>query len=118
MLLHVLAAAWPWFTHCPPPIAATLSLLAIPGFAATLLRLPGTHCRLQRLAFRDGGWRVQALGASDDRPASIGPGTRVHAGLVAVEFIAGRERLGWLLTRSGMDPGQFRRLKARLRLAC
>jgi hypothetical protein len=118
LLLHLLAAAWPWLTRCPPLIAATLSLLAILGFAATLARLPGAHCRLQGLAFRGGGWRVQLSRASEDGPASIGPGTRIHAGLVAIEVIAGRERLGWLLTRSGMETDQFRRLKARLRLAC
>jgi len=38
--------------------------------------------------------------------------------LIVVELIAGRERLGWILTRPATDPGRFRRLKARLRLAC
>lgn len=118
LLLHLLAAAWPWFTRCPPWVAASLSLIAVFGLAPTLARLPGAHCRLQGLSFRDGQWRVRLWRESGDRPASIGPGTRVHAGVIAVELIAGRERLGWLLTRPAVDSDQFRRLKARLRLAC
>ena len=88
MLLHLLAGAWPWATRCPAWIAAGLSLAAMLGFVATLARLPGPHCRLHGLAFRDSGWRVQISGASGDWPASIGPGTRVHAGLVAIDLIA------------------------------
>ncbi len=118
LLVHLLAAAWPWFTRCPPWIAATLSLFAILGLAATLARLPGAHCRLQGLSFRDDGWHVRLWRESGDGPAVIGRGTRVQAGLIALDLLAGRQRLGWLLTRSAMDPDQFRRLKARLRLAC
>jgi len=118
LLLHLTAASWPWLAHCPPWIATALSLLAIFGLAATLARLPGAHCRLQRLSFQGGGWRVRLSRESCDGPASIGPGTRVYAGLIVVELIAGRERLGWILTRPATDPGRFRRLKARLRLAC
>jgi hypothetical protein len=118
LLLHLLAAGWPWITRCPPWIAAPMSLVAMLGLAATLARLPGAHCRLQGLSFRDGGWHVRLWRESGDGPARIGRGTRVHAGLVAIDLIAGRERLGWVLTRSAMDPSRFRRLKARLRLAC
>lgn len=115
--MHLLAAACPWFTRCPPGIAATLSLIAMLGLAATLARLPGRHCRLQGLSFRTDGWRFRQR-ESGEGPASIGRGTRVHAGLIALELLAGRQRLGWLLPRRAMDPDQFRRLKARLRLAC
>lgn len=118
LLVHLLAAAWPWATRCPLWIAAALSLFAILGFAATLARLPGPHCRLQAVAFRGGSWRVRFAGAPCDEPARVGPGTRVYAGLIVLELVAGRERLGWLVTGAALESMQFRRLKARLRLAC
>jgi len=118
LLLHLLAGAWPWATRCPAWIAAGLSLAAMLGFVATLARLPGPHCRLQGLAFRGGNWRARCADGSCEGPARIGPATRVLADLIALELIVGRERVGWLLTSSAMDSGQFRRLKARLRLAC
>jgi len=117
LLLHFAAAAWPWATLCSPWIAAILSLLAMLGLAATLARLPGPHCRLQGLAFR-GGWQARLADEGCEVPARIGAGTRVLAALIAVELIVGRERLGWLVTRSALDTDRFRRLKARLRLAC
>ncbi|MGH8135434.1 MAG: hypothetical protein ACRER4_03725 [Steroidobacteraceae bacterium] len=116
-LLHVVAAATPWLTRCPPVLAAALSLLALAALAATIGRLPGRHCRLQSLAYREAAWRVRLGGDACERPASVGPGTRVHAGLVALDLASGRGRLGWLLSRETMDSRQFRRLKARLRLA-
>ena len=118
LLLHVLAAAWPWATRCPEWIALPASFIAILGLAMTLARLPGAHCRLQLLEFGDLGWRARFDRDSRAVAVRIGPGTRVLADLVAVNIRAGRERLGWLVTRSGLDPAQFRRLKARLRLAC
>lgn len=116
-LLHCAAAAMPWLTRCTPMFAAALSLLALIALAATIGRLPGGHCRLQCLSYRAAAWRVRLVGDSCERPASITAGTRVHAGLIALDLECGCGRLGWLLTRKTMDSRQFRRLKARLRLA-
>jgi hypothetical protein len=118
LLLHLSAAALPWATRCPIWLAVLLSLLALAAFIATLARLPGRHCRLQGLAYRADAWRVRLAGEACDRPAEVAPGTRVHTDLIALDLATGRGRLGWLLTREAMDSGQFRRLKARLRLAC
>lgn len=117
LLLHVAAATLPWVTRCPIWLAASLSLLALSALAATLGRLPGHHCRLRGLAWRGDGWRVRFAGKDCEVPARAGPGTRVYAGLIALDLLAGQGRLGWLLTREALDPAQFRRLKARLRLA-
>ena len=116
-LLHVAAAATPWLTRCPPMLAASLTLLALAALPMTLGRLPGRHCRLQSLAYRGAAWRVRLAGDACERPACVGPGTRVHAGLIALDLASAGGRLGWLLTRETMDSSQFRRLKARLRLA-
>ena len=116
-LLHVTAAAMPWLTRCPPMIAAALSLLALAALPATLRRLPGRRCGLQGLAYRGAAWRVRLAADACERPARVGAATRVHAGLIAFDVECGRGRVGWLLTRRNLDPGQFRRLKARLRLA-
>lgn len=117
LLLHVSAAALPWATRCPVWLAAPLSVLALASFAATLGRIPGLHCRLQGLAVRGADWRVRVAGDACAWPARVGSGTRVYAGLIVLDLVAGHRRLGWLLTRGAMDSGQFRRLKARLRLA-
>lgn len=118
LLLHLSAAALPWVARCPTSLAVLLSLLASAAFIATLARLPGRHCRLQGLVYRGDAWRARLAGEACDRPADVGPGTRVHSELIVLDLATGRGRLGWLLTRGAMDPGQFRRLKARLRLAC
>jgi hypothetical protein len=116
--VHAAAAALPWATRCPPWLAIALSLSAIASFWATLVRVPGRHCRLQVLACEDGRWKARLSGESHAQAVLIGPGTRVYAGLVVLELVTGRGRLGWLLPRSSLKSGQFRRLKARLRLAC
>lgn len=117
LLLHISAAALPWATRCPAWLAASLSLFACASLALTLGRLPGRHCRLQGLAVSGDDWRVRHDGDACARPARVGPGTRVYAGLIVLDLVVGRRRLGWLMTRRAMDSCQFRRLKARLRLA-
>ena len=117
LLLHVSAAALPWASRCPGWLAVPLSVFALASFAATLARLPGLHCRLQGLAVRGADWRVRYAGDACAWPARVGSGTRVYAGLIVLDLVAGPGRVGWLLTRRAMDSGQFRHLKARLRLA-
>jgi len=118
LLWHLVAAAFPWIAGCPAWPAGTLSLLALAGFAATLARVPGAHCRLRGLACTDGVWRARVLGDARLWVVRIGPGTRVYSGLVVLDLLAGGRRLGWLLPRTALRPEEFRRLKARLRLAC
>jgi hypothetical protein len=118
LLLHAVAAAMPWATRCPGWLAALLSLSAAAALAATIRRLAGRHCRLQGLVWRADGWRVRLAAETSEWAASVGPGTRVHADLVALDLRSARGRMGWLLTREALDPGQFRRLKVRLRLTC
>ena len=117
LMLHVSAAVLPWATRCTTWLAVSLSLFALASFAATLARLPGRHCRLQGLAIRGADWRARQVGNGGEGPGRVGPGTRVYAGVVVLDLVVGRSRLGWLLTRRAMDSCQFRRLKARLRLA-
>ena len=117
-LVHVTAAAMPWLARCPPLLAALLTLLALAALPATIGRLPGRHCRLQSVAYREAAWRVRLTGDACERPVRVAAGTRVHAGLVVLDLGSGSGRLGWLLTRKTMDTREFRRLKARLRLAC
>lgn len=118
LLLHLAAAALPWITRCPPWLAVPLSLLAVAGLAATLARVPGRHCRLQRVSFRDDTWRVRLAGDEREEAARLGPRTRVYAGLIVLDLLTGPRRVGWLLPRPALDAAEFRRLKARLRLAC
>jgi hypothetical protein len=118
LLVHAAAAALPWVTRCPPGLSVALSLSAIASLWATLARVPGRHCRLQVLACENGLWHARSAGGSHAQAVLIGPGTRVYAGLVVLELVTGRGRLGWLLPRRALNPVQFRRLKARLRLAC
>ena len=115
--LHVSASVLPWATRCPGWLAAALSMLAAAALASTLGRFPGRHCRLQGVAIRGSEWRARQAGNAHELSAVVGPGTRVFAGMIALELLVGRRRLGWLMTRQALDSCQFRRLKARLRLA-
>ena len=118
LLIHLLAAALPWIARCALVPAAMLSLLALAGLAATISRVPGPHCRLRRLACSGDEWLAMIAGTDAQAPARLGPGTRVFSGLVVLDLRVGRQRLGWLLPRAAVGRVEFRRLKARLRLAC
>lgn len=118
LMAHLFAAAGPWLMRCPPLLATILSLAAMAGAVATIARIPGPHCRLQRLAADGSGWRGQLAPGADFLPAVLGPGTRAYAALVVVELQVGGRRLGWLLPRGAVPAADFRRLKALIRLSC
>ncbi len=117
LLAHLFAAAAPWLARCPAPAAIALAFAALAGFAATLGRVPGRHCRLREVAAGPGGWQVRLAGAGF-RPAVLSRATRVHAALVAVEWRVDGRRVGWLLHRGAVPEPEFRRLKALIRLSC
>ncbi|TAK52919.1 MAG: hypothetical protein EPO25_12280 [Gammaproteobacteria bacterium] len=116
-LLHLAAAALPWMTHCARLLAVSLSGMALAGLAASLAGIPGPHRWLRRAGCRDGRWQVWLAGLDRPHEARIGPATRVHAGWVFLDLRTDAGRLGWLLQRAAVEPDEFRRLKARLRLA-
>lgn len=118
MLLHLTAAASPWFARATPLLAAALSFVAIAGFVLTLRRVPGRHCPLQALAFDDRGCRARLAGRPAWLQAKVGTGARAYAGVVCVEVMIEGRRLGWLLPRAALARDDFRRLKARIRLTC
>ncbi|HEU0224341.1 MAG TPA: hypothetical protein VFR29_02810 [Steroidobacteraceae bacterium] len=118
LIAHAGAAASPWLAHCPPWLAAGASVLALAGLWASLARLPGRHCRLRTLAWDGGGWRLRLADGLDWLPASPTRACRVFAGVMVLEVTAGGRRYGWLLSRGALPPGEFRRLKALIRLAC
>ena len=118
LLVHLAAAAIPWFARVTPPLAAALTLIAVAGLALTLGRLPGRHCGLASLAIDVHGCRVKLRGRQDFFAAELGPGSRAYASLALVDIRAGDRRFGWLLPAGSLPPGQFRRLKARIRLSC
>ncbi len=116
-LTHAVAAAGPWIAHCPPALAAGLSLLALAGLLPSLARVPGPHCRLQAVRRDAGGWRVRLLGQDGYLAATLGPATRATAALIVLEVVAGGRRFGWLLPREALPADEFRRLKALIRLS-
>lgn len=117
LLLHLAAAALPWMTHCTRLLALSLSGMVLAGLVVSLAGLPGPHRRLQRAGCRDGRWQVRLQGLDRPYRARVGPATRVHAGWVFLDLRTEVGRLGWLLQRAAVQPDEFRRLKARLRLA-
>lgn len=117
LLTHGCAASSPWIAHCPPMLAAGLSLLALAGLVASLARVPGPHCALQGLQLDPGGCRLRLLGRDRLLPGTIGPGTRATAGLIVLDVLAGGRRIGWLLPRGALPADEFRRLKALIRLS-
>ncbi len=116
LLVHVAVAGSPWFAGCPPWLAVGLTVLALGGFAAALDRVPGPHCRLRRLVLDADGWKAAVRDQEGLLPATIGNATRVYPALVCIELVVGGHRHGWLLPCQALDPADFRRLKARLRL--
>jgi hypothetical protein len=118
LIAHAGAAASPWLAHCPPWLAAGASTLALAGLFASLARLPGRHCRLQALAWDGAGWRLQLAGGDEWLAAAPTQASRVYAGVVVLEVVAGGRKYGWLLSRGALPAGDFRRLKALIRLAC
>jgi len=117
LLTHGFAAAAPWIAHCPPMLAAGLSLLALAGLLSSLARVPGPHCLLQGLRQDADGCRVRFLGQDGFLPATLGPGTRATAAFIVLEVVADGRRSGWLLPRGALPAGEFRRLKALIRLS-
>ena len=118
LLLHLAAAASPWIARVTPPLAAALTVLALAGLALTLLRLPGRHCALAALLIDARGCRVRLRGRREFLPAELGAGSRAYPWLLLADIRTGSRRLGWLLPRGSLPAGQFRRLKARIRLSC
>jgi hypothetical protein len=118
LAVHAVAAASPWLAHVAPPAAAALSLIALSGLVATLSRVPGRHCRLAAVAFDARGCRARIAGASAYGPACFGAGSRALPCLVSLELDVDGCRLGWLLPGWALAPGDFRRLRARIRMAC
>ncbi len=118
LLLHLFAAACPWLMHCPGPVAAGLTLTALLALAATIARVPGSHCHLRGLAYGTDGWQARLAGSPDYRPVALGGATRAYAGLVYVEIVADGRKRGWLLPRTALLQADFRRLKAVIRLSC
>jgi hypothetical protein len=116
-LLHVGAAATPWLLGVRPAIALVLSFVALAGLASTLACLPGVHHRLAALTVDEAGVRVRERGAASFIPAKLGPGSRAYPGLVFADIRTGGRRCGWLLARGSLPPGDFRRLKARIRVS-
>ena len=92
LLLHLAAAASPWFARVAAPLAA--------------------------LAIDARGCRVRLRGQQDFLVAELGTGSRAYPWLVHVDIRAGGRRFGWLVAAGSLPPGQFRRLKARIRLSC
>lgn len=118
LLTHAGAAASPWFAHCPPWLAVAASALAVVGLGASLARLPGRHCRLQAVAWDTGGWRLKLANRDDWLPATPRAASQAYAGVVVLELTAAGRQYGWLLSRNALPAGDFRRLKALIRLAC
>ena len=118
LVYHVLAALVPWYARVPAGLAAVLSLAAVAGLVLTLARLPGRHCRLAGVRHDGQGWRVQLAGSRDWLPAELCPASRAFPGLVYLRLRAGRLRPAWLLAPGAVPAEDFRRLKARIRLAC
>jgi hypothetical protein len=118
LLAHAGAAASPWIAHCPPWIAAGACSLAVAGLWASLARLPGRHHALQAVAWDAGGWRLRFAGDEVWLPASPTAASRAYAGVVLLELEAAGRSCGWLLSRGALPAGDFRRLKALIRLAC
>lgn len=118
LLFHALAALAPWLARVPAATATFLTALAVAGCALSLARLPGRHCALAGVRHDRHGWRVRLAATPGWLPAELCPASRAYPRLVYIRLRAGRRRVAWLLAPASVPAGNFRRLKARIRLAC
>ena len=119
LLVHIVAGTTPWLARVDAPLATLLSLAAIAGLVLTVCRLPGRHCTLSALDLDAGGdCHARLLQSGDWICAKLGAGSRAYPSLAIVDIQVGGRRYGWVLPRAALPPGEFRRLKARIRLTC
>lgn len=118
LLFHVFAALAPWLARVPMPLGAVLALTALAGLAHSISRLPGRHCALAGVRHDGRRWAVRLAGSRGWLPAELCGSSRAYPGLVHVRLKAGTRRVGWLLPSGSIPVSDFRRLKARIRLAC
>jgi hypothetical protein len=118
LAVHATAALAPWIARMPAAQALLLSLAALAGAGSSICALPGHHHRLAALALDGRGCRVRMRGSEEWIAAELGPRCRAFAELALLDLRAGGRRLAWLLPRYAAPAGPFRRLKARIRLAC
>lgn len=118
LLFHVLAAVAPWLARVPGVPGAVLSAVALAGLLQSLTRLPGRHCALAGVRHDGQGWQVRLTGCRVWLPAELCAASRAYPWLVYLRLRAGRRRPGWLLAPGSVPAAEFRRLRARIRLAC
>jgi len=118
LLFHLLAALTPWLARVPAALGALLTMTALAGLAQTLSRLPGRHCTLAEVRHDGLRWSVRLTGSHAWLPAELRRASRAYPGLIYIQLKAGMRRVGWLLPPGSVPADDFRRLKARIRLAC
>jgi len=118
LLLHMLAALAPWLARVPAALGAALGLVALTGLVQSLSRLPGRHCTLAEVRHDGRRWAVRLSGSRGWLPAELCDTSRAYPWLVYIQLEAETRRVGWLLPSGSVPAGDFRRLKARIRLAC
>ena len=118
LLFHALAALAPWLARVPAAPGAVLTLIALAGLVHSLACLPGRHSRLAEVRHDGRRWTVRLAGSHRWLPAGLCGASRAYPWLVYLRLEAENRRLGWLLPPGSVPAGDFRRLKARIRLAC
>lgn len=118
LLLHLLCAVLAWLARVPAPLAALLSATALAGLSHSLSRLAGRHCPLAAARHDGRRWKVRLAGGRHWLPAELDVGSRAYPALVHLAFRVDGRRFGWLLAPGSVPAAEFRRLRARIRLAC
>jgi hypothetical protein len=118
LLFHTLAAAAPWLARMPATLAAFASLVAAAGLLQSLARLPGRHSALAGVRHDGQGWHLRLAGSRSWLPAELCAASRAYPWLAYLGLRSGGRRTGWLLASGSVPAAEFRRLKARIRLAC
>ena len=114
VLLHVAAAAAPWFAGCETWLSLALSCGCAAALPGALRAVPGPRCPIRRLGHADGVLTV-TLAGGDRRPATVAASSRVLADIAFCRLEVTGQKLDLWIPRYAMTAADYRRLKVGIR---
>lgn len=114
VLLHVAAAAAPWFAGCETWLSLVLSSGCTAALPGALRAVPGPRCPIRRLGHADGVLTVTLAGGRR-YPATVAPASRVLQDIVFCRLEVNGQMLDLWIPGYALTAADYRRLKVGIR---